>query len=322
VLDRRSFIAAAAAAGVLPSAQAQTAWPNGVIRALCPFPPGSGADLKARWYSNKLAQKIGATVIVENKPGAMGYLATDLAAKAKPDGQTIYINPGASMLAAAPALFKVLRFDPVNDFEHIALLNYSSFALCVPSKSGLRTLAELTQALGRKGADGLYGSIAPPSVVFAETYKARFGLQTREVKYKEAGPLISDIINGTIDFVCIDLISVAGLVTDGRLKPLAMACEQRMKATPDIPGAAEVGITNFDLKGWWSVEVPARTPKDICDRLEKLFMEIATDKDTIDFLTANGSDPLIGGAREARDLLVRDMQRWKDYAVLAHIEPI
>ena len=324
MIDRRGLIGAAAAGLCMPTrpVHAQAAWPNGVIKSICPFPPGSGADLKARFYANQLARKLDATVVVENKPGAMGYIATDFVARAKPDGQTIYINPGASMLAAAPALFKTLRFDPVNDFEHIALLNFAAFALFVPGTSAIRNLPDLTRFLKAKGASGSYASIAPPSVAFAETYKSRFGLETLEVKYKEAGPLIGDLINGVVDFACIDLISVAGLAKDGRLRPLVMACAERMKASPDIPGAAEAGIPDFDLKGWWSVEVPAGTPKAICDRLEAAFTEIAVAPETIAFLTTNGSDPMTGGSRELRALLVEDIKRWKEYARLAKIEPI
>ncbi len=325
MLNRRTVIGAAAAAAFLPkdAAQAQsTTWPNGPIRSICPFPAGSGADLKARFYANKLSQKLNATVVVENKAGAMGYIATEYVARAKPDGQTIYINPGASMLAAAPSLFKSLRFDPVGDFEHIALLNFAAFALCVPGSSPFKTLAELTPVLKAKGSKGSYASIAPPSVAFGETYKARFGLETVEVKYKEAAPLIGDLINGVVDFTCIDTISVAGLIKDGRIRPLAMACAERMKASPDIPGAAEAGIPDFDLKGWWSVEVPAKTPRGICDRLEAAFREISNDKETLEFLTINGSDPMLGGSQELRALLVEDTRRWKAYAQLAKIEPI
>ena len=325
MIDRRTFIGAAATAGFAVAPRlgiAQSNWPNGVIRSICPFPPGSGADLKARFYAGMLARKLDATVVVENKPGAMGYIATEYVAHSRPDGQTIYINPGASMLAAAPALFKSLRFDPVKDFEHIALLNFAAFALFVPGASPYRTLADLTDALKQKGASGSYASIAPPSVAFAETYKARFGLETLEVKYKEAGPLIGDLVNGIVDFACIDLISVAGLARDGRLRPLAMACAQRMKASPDIPGAAEVGIPDFDLKGWWSVEVPAGTPKPVCERLEAAFTEIAVAPETIAFLTLNGSDPMTGGSRELEALLIEDIKRWKEYARLAKIEPI
>jgi tripartite-type tricarboxylate transporter receptor subunit TctC len=268
MLNRREFVGAAAATAASSGAFAQTTdWPNGVIKSVCPFQPGSGADLKARFYADKLAKKLGATVVVENRAGAMGYIATEYVARSKPDGLTIYVSPGSSSFAAAPALFKTLRFDPVNDFEHIALLNFAAFALCVPADKPFKTLADLTPYLKQKGAKGSYASVAPPSVVFGETYKARFGLETVEIKYKEAAPIIGDLINGVIDFTCIDLISVAGFIKSGSLRPLAMACAERMKASPDIPGAAEAGIPDFDLKGWWSVAVPAKTPKPICDRL-------------------------------------------------------
>ena len=322
MLNRRSFVGAAAAAPFIARPAQAAPYPDGVIHSIIGLPPGSGADLKARFYADRLAQKLGATVIVDNRAGAMGLIATDYVSRAKPDGLTIYINPGASMLAAAPSLYKTLRFDPINDFEHLALLNFSSFGLCVAGASPFKTLADLTDHLKKKGASGSYASIAPPSVAFGETYKSRFGLQTLEVKYKEQGPMSVDLINGVVDFACTDLSSVGGLVRDGRVRALAMASADRMKAVPDVPGAREAGIADFDLKGWWSVEVPAHTPRDICDRLEAAFAEIAVEPGTLRFLKDSFSDPLPGDARAAKALLVEDTKRWAEYARLANIEPI
>src|SRR4029078_5599946 len=104
----------------------------------------SGADTKVRFYSNKLSQLCGKPVIVENKPGALGNIATETVARAKPDGYTIYITPGSSTLAAAPSLFKKLGYDPINDFEHITTLSSSAFVLCVTGSSSFHTVPELT----------------------------------------------------------------------------------------------------------------------------------------------------------------------------------
>jgi tripartite-type tricarboxylate transporter receptor subunit TctC len=327
MLDRRRFVRTAvfgAAAGRLAAASAQEAqWPNGgIIKAIAMFPPGSGADVKIRFYSDKLAKKLGATVVVENKPGAMGYIATEYVARSRPDGFTIYIAPGSSMLAAAPVLFKNLRFDPINDFEHITTLNFSAFVLAVSGKSPIKSIAELTAALKKKGTSGSYASIAPPSVAFGETYKQKAGLETVEIKYKDQGPLIVDVINGVVDFTTIDVITIAGLIKDGRLRPLAMASAERLKSIPEIPGAAEAGIPGLDIKNWWSVHVPKGTPKAICDRLETLFNEIAVEPDTLQFLKDNGSDPLPGNSKSLRELLVKDTANWKEYAKIAHIAPI
>ena len=325
-VNRRAVLGGALAAGAglgAPAARADDAYPGGnIIHSIAMFGPGSGADVKIRFYANKLAEKLKATVVVDNKAGAMGYIATEYVARSKPDGLTIYIAPGSSMLAAAPVLFKNLKFDPINDFEHITTLNFSAFVLCVSSKSPHKSIAELTAYLKKKGKDGSYASIAPPSVAFGETYQARFGLETVEVKYKDQGPLITDQINGVVDFTCIDIITVAGMIKDGQLRPLAMASAERLKSIPDIPGAAEAGIPGLDIKNWWSVHVPARTPKPICDKLEAVFNEIAVEPDTLKFLFDNGSDPLPGNSKSLRELLIKDTAKWKEYARIAHIVPI
>jgi len=327
MINRRAFVntslAGAMTAG-LPTGRASAqdvAYPNGVIKVIAMFAPGSGADIKIRFYADKLARKTGATIVVENKAGAMGYIATEYVARAKPDGNTLYIAPGSSMLAAAPSLFKNLRFDPINDFEHITTLNFSAFVLCVAGTSPFHNLADLTAHLKKKGGGGFYASIAPPSVAFGETYKATFDLETVEVKYKEQGSLIIDTINGVVDFTTIDLITVASLLQDGRLRPLALASAERLKSSPDIPGAREAGIPNLDIKNWWSVHVPAKTPKSICDKLETWFNEIAVEADTLKFLADNRSDPMPGNARFLRELLLKDTKNWQEYARVAKITP-
>ncbi len=305
------------------AARAQGAdYPSAVIKAISMFGPGSGADVKIRFYANRLAEKIGSAVVVENKAGAMGNIATEFVARAKPDGYTIYIAPTSSMLAAAPVLFKTLTFDPINDFDHITTLNFSAFVMCAPSAAPYKTIPELTAFLKQKGPKGSYGSIAPPSVVFGETYKSQFGLETLEVKYKDQGPMLVDLLNGSLDFACLDYISVVGMFKDGRLRPFCMSSAQRLKSIPDIAGAAEAGIPNLDVRNWWSVEAPAKTPKPILDKLEALFNAIAVEPETLQFLQNNGSDPLPGNSQYARDLLIQDTAKWRQYAKIAKIQPI
>ena len=319
MLHRRNFVLGAAVAGAV-SARGREAsaadYPNGVIHAIAMFAPGSGADVKIRFYANKLALKCGGSVVVENRTGAMGYIATQYVARAKPDGLTIFIAPGSSMFAAAPVLFKTLEFDPINDFEHLTTLNYSTFVLCVSSD------ATCAPALAAALAVPAIAAFTPPSVAFGETYKSRFDLQTVEVKYKDQGPLIADVVNGVVDFMCIDIISVAGLIKAGQLRPLCVATAERLKSIPDIPGAREAGIPGLDIKNWWSVSVPAKTPRDICDKLETWFNDINAEPDTVKFLYDNGSDPMPGNAASVKALLLEDTKNWREYARIAHIEPV
>jgi tripartite-type tricarboxylate transporter receptor subunit TctC len=327
MLTRRRLLhsAAVVAAGMAASSARggvdPDSYPAGPIKAICPFGPGSGADTKVRFYSNKLSHITGKPVIVENKPGALGNIATETVARAKPDGYTIYITPGSSTLAAAPSLFKKLGYDPINDFEHITTLSASAFALVLPNTSPFKSVPELTAYLKKKGDAASYGSVAPPSLVSAEIYKAAFGLKTVEVKYKEQGPLLNDLFSGQLAFYFSDLTSISGQLKSGRIRALAVTSAKRLTSAPDIPGAEEAGIPGMDVITWWSVHVPAKTPKPICDKLEAWFNTIAVEPDVVAFNAAVASDVLPGNSQSLKALLLKQTEAWRAYARLARLEP-
>jgi tripartite-type tricarboxylate transporter receptor subunit TctC len=321
LLQSAAVVAAGMAASSARGGSEADNYPSGPIKAICPFGPGSGADIKVRFYSNKLAQITGKPVIVENKPGALGNIATETVARAKPDGYTIYIAPGSSTLASAPSLFKKLGYDPINDFEHITTLSASAFALVVPGTAPFKNVAELTTYLKEKGDAASYGSIAPPSLVSAEIYTAAFGLKTVEVKYKEQGPLLNDLFSGQLAFYFSDLTTIHGQLKSGRIRPLAVTSAKRLTSAPDIPGAQEAGIPGMDVITWWSVHVPAKTPKPICDKLEAWFNTIAVEPDVVAFNAAVASDVLPGNSQSLKALLLKQTEAWREYARLARLEP-
>jgi tripartite-type tricarboxylate transporter receptor subunit TctC len=327
MLTRRDFVRSAAlAAAAWPALSATSRaeddkYPSLPIRSICMFPPGTGADVRVRFYAKKLSDLIGHPVIVENRPGAFGNLATELVARAKPDGHTIYITPGSSTHAAAPHLFKKLGFDPINDFEHITTLSTNAFVLCVAATSPWKTVAELTAYLKERGDRANYGSIAMPGLVASEMYKAAFGLETIEVKYKEPGSFLNDLLSGQLAFVHIDMNTLGGQIRSGQVRPLAMTSAKRLAAVPDIPGAEEAGITGMDLKMWWSVHVPARTPKPVCDKLEAWFNAIVVDPETEKFNVNASSDSFPGSSKILKELLVRDTKAWGEYVRIAKIQP-
>src|SRR5262245_542112 len=307
MVSRRRFLHSAGLACVaLPALARRTAagtsvelenYPTGPIKSICPFGPGSGADIKVRFYSNKLSIATGKPVIVENRPGAFGNIPTETVARAKPDGYTIYIAPGSSTLASAPSLFKKLGYDPINNFDHITTLSASAFALVVPNTSPFKSVPELTAYLKEKGDAASYGSIAPPSLVSAEIYKSAFGLKTVEVKYKEQGALLNDLFSGQLAFFFSDLTSITGQLKSGRIRALAVTSAKRLRSAPNIPGAQEAGIPGMDVITWWSVHVPARTPKPICDKLEAWFNTIAVEPDVVAFNEDVASDVMPGNSK-------------------------
>jgi tripartite-type tricarboxylate transporter receptor subunit TctC len=182
-------------------------------------------------------------------------------------------------------------------------------------------VSELTAYLKEKGDAASYGSVAPPSLVSAEIYKAAFGLKTVEVKYKEQGPLLNDLFSGQLAFFFSDLTTIHGQLKAGRIRPLAVTSAKRLASAPEIPGAQEAGIPNMDVITWWSVHVPAKTPRPICDKLEAWFNAIAVEPDVVAFNKAVASDVLPGNSQSLKALLLKQTEAWHEYARLARIEP-
>jgi tripartite-type tricarboxylate transporter receptor subunit TctC len=326
MISRRDLLRSAAVASaslpLLPniSFAAGEDYPTRDIHSICGFPPGSGADVFVRQYSKWLEDRVHKTVVVENKAGAFGNIATEYVARSKPDGYTVYINPGSSFLAAAPSLFKKLSYDPLNDFEHVTTLSKLPFILIVSGDSPYKTVADLVKVLKEKDDKASYASVANTGLVSSELFKANFGLKTVEVKYKDAGAMLNDLWGGNVVFSHLDPVTASAHLKSGKLRALATSSKDRFKALPDIPSASEAGIKNSDLIAWWSVEMPKGTPKPVLDKLEAVFNDIVMSQAHIDFLKNLGSDPFPGDAKSTRALLEKEIKNWHEYVQIAHIE--
>jgi tripartite-type tricarboxylate transporter receptor subunit TctC len=314
------LVAAGAGAG---SAFAQAAdYPNKPIHAICMFPPGAGADVIVRFFAKQFSDLTGKTVVVENRAGAFGNIASEAVARAKPDGYTIYIAPGSSVFSAAKHLFNKLPFDPVNDFEHVTLLMRIPFVMLVRGDSPYKTVADLTEDLKKQGDKASYGSTANTGLVASELYKAQFGLKTVEVKYKDPQIMLNELAAGNMAFCHCDPTSALGQMKSGKLRALASSSGTRTKALPDVPGAKEAGITNTDLTAWWSVHTPKGVDPAILAKLEGWFNQVARQEDTAKFLYNIGADPFPGDTAQLKRLMASDTEAWGRYVDLAKIEKL
>jgi tripartite-type tricarboxylate transporter receptor subunit TctC len=303
----------------VPPTRAQD-YPVREIRAICPFAPGTGADIVVRHYAGKLAEVVGKPVITENRPGAQGLLGTEAVARAKPDGYTISINPVASTMAAATHIFRKLSFDPLKDFEFGGTLLSVSFVLVVVPKDSVRTVADLTKSLKEKKGDAFYGASTNTGIVASELYKNAIGVDVKRVNYRSAFDAMNEMTNGNLDFYFTDTTTALGQIAAGRYRPLAVTGAKRSKALPDVPTMTEAGIP-MDFAPWWGTIVPAGTPKSIVGKLTGWLEQVSAMPETTEFLAKNGLDPLPGDAEMLRALLVRDTARWGDWVKLAQIEP-
>jgi tripartite-type tricarboxylate transporter receptor subunit TctC len=296
-------------------------YPAHEIRSLCNYAPGSGADIIVRFYSDRLAKLSGKPVIVENKVGAQGALATDALAKSKPDGYTILITPASSTIASAPYLFKSLPFDTEKDFAAVTTIASLSFVIMVDASKPVKSIDELIAHLRARPNNGFYGTTNNTGVIAAELFKTRVGLKTTYVPYKQNAQALTDLLLGQLDFLTFDATWASSQVRGGKIRILAATATKRSVALPEVPTLTELGYGGNDVSPWWGVVVPAGTPKPVVDRLAGWFNEITAADDTRKFLANAAFDPFPGSPEQMQELLKTDAVRWKRYVELAKIQP-
>jgi len=296
-------------------------YPVREIRSICNFSAGSGADIVVRYYSDRLAKLAGKPVLVENKVGVQGNIATEYVARSKADGYTIMITPASSTLAAARYLFKQLPFDPDKDFMPVTTLAKLSFAIAIDAKSPIRTIAELTEHLKKKPGHGHYATGSNTGQVTGELYKEMAGLSTVYVPYKQATSALTDTISGEVDFMTYDITFLLPQARTGRVRVLAVTSAARLATLPEVPTMAESGFPGYDLTPWWGVVVPAGTPKPIVDKLAAWFNQITASEETHKFLANLATDPFPGSPESMAALIRTEIEQWGRYVRLAKIEP-
>ena len=316
---------AALALAMLPAATPPTAaaqdYPAREIRSICNFSAGSGADIVVRYYSDRLSKLAGRAVVVENKVGVQGNIATEYVARSKADGYTIMITPASSTLAAARHLFKQLPFDPDKDFAPVTTLAKLSFAIAVDAKSPVRTIAELTEHLRKKPGHGAYATGSNTGQVTGELYKEMAGLKTTYVPYKQTMSALTDVIGGQVDFMTYDITFLVPQARSGRVRILAVTSAARLATLPEVPTMVESGFPGYDLTPWWGVVVPAGTPKAIVEQLAAWFNQITTSEETRKFLENLATDPFPGSSESMAALIRTEIDQWGRYVRLAKIEP-
>jgi tripartite-type tricarboxylate transporter receptor subunit TctC len=310
-----------AAAVALPAAAQD--YPVREIRSICNFSAGSGADIIVRFYSDRLSKLAGRPVVVENRPGAQGALASDVVAKSKPDGYTIMITPASSTIATAPYLFKELPFNPKKDFAPVTTISSLSFVFAVDAAGPLHSIKDLVAHLKQKTNHGFYGTGSNSGQVAAELFKEQAGLNTTYVPYKVTTDALTGLLLGQVAFISYDATwAVTQTGPGGKLRVLAVTSAKRSTSLPNVPTLQELGYKDFDITPWWAVVVPAGTPKPIVDKLAGWFNQITNAEDTKAFLARAALDPFPGSPESMAALLATETERWGRYVKLAKIEPM
>ena len=293
-------------------------YPAREIRSICNFAPGSGADIIVRYYSDQLSKLAGKPVVVENKPGAQGSLASAFVAKSAPDGYTIHITPASSTLASAPHIFKQLPYDPLKDFAPVTTINSLTFVVAVDAAKPIKSMQELIAHLKAKPGNGFYGTQSNSGLIAAEWLKSKTGLQTVSVPFKVTGDAFANLLSGQIDFMSVDSTWAK---SQSKVRILAVTAAKRAGTLPDVPTLAEAGVPGIDVAPWWGVVVPAGTPRPIIEKLSGWFNQIVASEETKQFHARFAIDPMPGTPESMAALLKTEIERWGGFVKLAKIQP-
>jgi tripartite-type tricarboxylate transporter receptor subunit TctC len=313
----RGLVAAGAFVTLSAPAIAQQ-YPSQDVHFVCAFPPGGGADLIARYMAEKMRPLMGRSILVDNKPGALGYIATEYLVRSRPDGHTILIH-GASAVAAAASILRNPSVDVSKTIQLAGTINKQPTILSVHVSKPWKTIAELTAAMTEKKGKGTYGTSNSVAKVMGALYKLKFGLETVEVNYKGAPDTLNDAASGAIDFVVADNVFTMAQVREGRLRALAVSTDERLQASPDIPTMNESGVP-MNITSYFTAIVPAGTPQPIVDQLGRWVAEVVGTDETRKFLAASASDPWVSTPAQAQAYYLKDIENWKNYVKIADIE--
>jgi tripartite-type tricarboxylate transporter receptor subunit TctC len=317
------YLNPAAAAAILllaaTPANAQS-YPDKEVHFICAIAPGSGADVIVRFIAEKMRVLMKQPIIVENRPGASGNIATEYAARAKPDGYTVYVHAG-SAIAANMHLFRKPPVDVTKAFQVVATINRQPFMMVVDSKRPWKTVADVTQYVRKKGDKSTFATVGPIARVMGALYNKATGVNAVEVHYKTAMDSLNDMASGALDYAMQDPQFSLAQAREGRLKILAVSTAERLQANPDLPTMKEAGVPGVDMMGWFAAMVPAGTPRPVVDQLNSWFKEVVAQDDTRQFLSKFGGDPWITSPEEGQARLKQDVSSWGEYVKIANIPP-
>ena len=315
ILRSAIFAVLALAAGLAQSQQ----YPTKPVRIIAPFAPGGGTDFIARLIAQKLTERLGHQVIVENKPGAGGNLGAEFAVKSAPDGYTLLLVAGS--YTVNPSLYK-LSFDPVNDITPVVQLSQGPFVVAVHPSVPANSLKELIE-LARRQPDKLsYASAGSGSITHlaSELFLDMAKVKIVHIPYKGTGPALNDTIAGSTQLIFGSVSTTLQFIKSGRLRGLAVTTPRRISALPDLPTVAEAGVPGYEVVLWHGLVAPKGVPRPIVDRLNREANEVLKAKDMGDLLATDGVAPAGGTPEQFRAVIKADIERWRGVVKQANIK--
>jgi 2-methylaconitate cis-trans-isomerase PrpF/tripartite-type tricarboxylate transporter receptor subunit TctC len=308
-----------AAAALAAAAPAAFAFPTKTITIVVPTAAGGGNDAMARTIAQKLGPLLGQTIIVDNRAGANGSIASEFVARAAPDGHTLMLGYIATH-AMNPALQK-LRYDPVTDFEPIGLVGYSPTLMVASNRTAFKDVKELIAQLKAKPDRYAYASAGNGTAPHfaAELFKIAAGVEMLGVPYKGAAPAVNDTISGQTDVMFPSLFTGVTHVRNGKLKALAIAGPKRSPLLPDVPTLKEAGVEGVEVQQWYAFFAPAKTPKAVVDKLNAALNQVLNDKEVIKRIEDHGADVETSTPAQLGALVKSEIVKWKGVVAKARL---
>lgn len=295
------------------SAQPSAGYPVKPVKLLVSYPPGGFADLLGRGLAQALSQLWGQPVIVDNRPGAAGILATEVAAKSPPDGYTLYLATEGPFVIN-PYLYKNLSYDPVNDFIPVAMVAQTPFALVVnPDKVAARNVSEfvaLARASASRPLDYASGGAGGTHHIIMESFIGAANISLNHVPYKGGAPALQAVLAGEVAVAFSGVSSATPHAKTGKLRILASGGNKRSALSPEVPSFTESGLPGFDPKSWVGIVVPRGTPQPIVEKLGIDLLKVARDPQFAQKLNAVGADALPATGVEFREVINKDQQKY------------
>jgi tripartite-type tricarboxylate transporter receptor subunit TctC len=294
---------------VAPAAAQQ--FPTKLVRFVVPQTPGGATDVFARKIGQMLSERWGQPVIIENRAGAGGVVGTDVVAKSSPDGYTLLVTYAGSQ-AINPSLYPKMPFDSIKDFQTVATLAVTPFVLIVHPALPAKNLAEFIALAKAKPGVLTYASSGNGSVnhLLGEMLKADTSISILHVPYRGVAPAITDVVSGQVDAAFSSVPSVLQMVRSGNVRALAVSSARRIAIAPDIPTIAEQGLPGFDVNPWWGILAPAGTDMAIVRKINQDVGNILRTREMIEFLAAQGAEPLMTSPEEFTAILQADVVKW------------
>ena len=317
-MNKRHLLGALLAAALLPLAPAfaDEAWPTRSIRLVVPFPPGGGTDLVARALGQKLAERLGQAVVIDNKPGASTIIGTDVVAKAAPDGYTLLLS-GSTSYSVNPALRAKLPYDPVRDLAPVAIVARAPLVLVVAQGAPWQSVDQLVAAARAKPQGIRYATFGAGSAphLTGSLFALAAGAQLQDVPYKGSAQAMLAVIGGEIEMGIDTVAAVAPHVKAGKLRALGIVGTTHASLLPGVKTLAEQKLPEATFDAWYGFAAPAKTPPAIVERLTREVTAVMADPALQAQLRAQGMEPAALGAAAFRAQMEGEIAR---YRALAH----